>query len=120
MIELIFVIVIIGILAVIAIPTLSATRDDAQKVTEINSLANCINDIASSYTARGEEDNSSSFCSQVKCAIIDLGNLNDGNITVTLKDSSNGYPKFCNYVKIMAQKKNLGGEHSFSGVRTKP
>jgi len=120
MIELIFVIVILGILAIIAIPKLSATRDDALKVTDINSLANCLNDIASAYTSRGKEDNSSSFCSQVKCAIVNLGNLNDGNITVTLKDSSNGYPKFCDYVKITAQKKNLGGEHSFSGVRTKP
>ena len=120
MIELIFVIVIIGILAVIAIPKFSATRNDAQKVTEINSLANCLNDIASAYTARGEEDISSSSCSQVKCAVINLGNINDGNVTVTLKDSSDGYPNFCDYVKTMAQRKQLDGDHSFSGLRIKP
>ena len=119
MIELIFVIVIIGILAVIAIPKLSVTRYDAQKVVEINSLANCLNDIASAYTARGEENNSTSSCSQIKCAVIDLGNINDGNITVTLKDSNDGYPNFCDYSKTLAEKKQLDGNHSFSGLRTK-
>jgi len=36
MIELIFVIVIIGILAAVAIPKLAATRDDAKASTELN------------------------------------------------------------------------------------
>jgi general secretion pathway protein G len=53
MIELIFVIVIIGILAAVAIPKLAATRDDA-KITEI--IANtrtALGDLGSYYTSQG-------------------------------------------------------------------
>jgi len=119
MIELIFVIVIIGILAVIAIPKLMANRDDAKKVVELNNIANCIRDISSSYTSRGIEDNKTSACSRIECATFDLGNTKDGNITVTLKDSTNGYPKFCDYVKTSGQKKDFDGLHTFSGSKIK-
>ena len=53
MIELIFVIVIIGILAAIAIPKLAATREDAEKSVTCQNLAICIEDIGSAYTAAG-------------------------------------------------------------------
>jgi len=119
MIELIFVIVIIGILAVIAIPKLMASRDDAKKVVELNNISNCIQDIASSYTAREIEDNSTEACSIMKCATVTYGDLSDGNITITLKDSTNGYPKFCDYVKVSAQKKKLNGVHTFGGSKVK-
>ncbi len=120
MIELIFVIVIIGVLAVIAIPKLSATADDAKIVTELNSIVNCVQDIASSYTGSGKEDNNSANCNLVKCAVINLGNLNDGNVTINLKTSSDGYPRFCNFVKEKALKKDLNGTLSFGGVKVKP
>ncbi len=115
MIELIFVIVIIGILAVIAIPKLSATRDDAKIVTELNNITNCINDIASSYTATSQESNNSSSCKYIECATINLGDINDGNITVAIKDT----PTFCSYVKQKANKKKLEGNFSFSGINIK-
>ena len=51
MIELIFVIVIIGILAAVAIPKLSATRDDAKLSQEIANAKTCVNDAAAAYTA---------------------------------------------------------------------
>ena len=119
MIELIFVIVIIGILAVIAIPKLMATRDDAKMVVDVNNLTNCINDIASSYTSQKKENNNTQACKSVVCAKVDIGDLNDGNITVTLLDSSNGKPKFCNYAKEMSKRKNLEGNHSFGGTKLK-
>ncbi len=53
MIELIFVIVIIGILAAVAIPKLSATRDDAVAAALEANAKTCINDIVSAYTATG-------------------------------------------------------------------
>ena len=51
MIELIFVIVIIGILAAVAIPRLAATRDDAEISKAVNNLSTCINDAGSMATA---------------------------------------------------------------------
>ena len=53
MIELIFVIVIIGILAAIAMNKLSATRDDAKISQIIANTKTFINDAKSFYTAQG-------------------------------------------------------------------
>ncbi len=53
MIELIFVIVILGILAAVAIPKLAATRDDAKLSTARSNLSTCINDLGAKYTAKG-------------------------------------------------------------------
>jgi len=54
MIELIFVIVILGILASVAIPKLAATRDDAKQATAATSIANAVTEISSYYTATGD------------------------------------------------------------------
>lgn len=54
MIELIFVIVILGILAAVAVPKLTATRDDAEMVKLIANTKQVINDIHSYYTAHGD------------------------------------------------------------------
>ena len=53
MIELIFVIVILGILAAVAIPKLAATRDDAKDAKTCSNIATCVTDLAAEYTARG-------------------------------------------------------------------
>lgn len=53
MIELIFVIVILGILAAVAIPKLNATRDDAEIAKSMNNFATLINDLTSYYTSKG-------------------------------------------------------------------
>jgi general secretion pathway protein G len=53
MIELIFVIVIIGILAAVAIPRLAATRDDARVATSLAEMTNIVNEMSTYYTARG-------------------------------------------------------------------
>jgi len=54
MIELIFVIVIIGILAAVAIPKLAATRTDAKVSKMAANLATLISDAGSYYTSQGE------------------------------------------------------------------
>ncbi len=54
MIELIFVIVIIGILAAVAIPRLAATRDDAKVATSLSEVAMVIREMSNTYTAKGE------------------------------------------------------------------
>ncbi len=53
MIELIFVIVIIGILAAVAIPKLAATREDAKLSADIANAKTCVNDAGAAYTAVG-------------------------------------------------------------------
>ena len=53
MIELIFVIVIIGILAAVAIPKLAATRDDAKNAAECANIITCVTDLQTSYMATG-------------------------------------------------------------------
>ena len=54
MIELIFVIVILGILAAVALPKLAATRDDAKVAAAAADLAVVINDFGSYWTAKGK------------------------------------------------------------------
>jgi len=52
-VELIFVIVIIGILASVSIPKLAGTRDDASKSTLITNTKICINDLIAGYKGQG-------------------------------------------------------------------
>ncbi len=51
MIELIFVVVILGILAAVAIPKLAATRDDAAYSAAVANVKTCINDAVATYQA---------------------------------------------------------------------
>ena len=53
MIELIFVIVIIGILAAVAIPKLAANRNDATAAIVASSLATCVNEVGGAYIKDG-------------------------------------------------------------------
>jgi prepilin-type N-terminal cleavage/methylation domain-containing protein len=57
MIELVFVIVIIGLLAAIAIPKMMVTRDDAQTATLATQLKEGTKEIISYYTSQGGEVN---------------------------------------------------------------
>lgn len=53
MIELIFVIVILGILAAVAIPRLTATRDDAEVSAAATNIATLMSDINAYFTSQG-------------------------------------------------------------------
>jgi len=53
MIELIFVIVIIGILAAVAIPRLAATRDDAKVAACVADVTTFLKDVSAYYTSQG-------------------------------------------------------------------
>lgn len=57
MIELIFVIVILGILAAVAIPRLAATRDDAEISKGASNLATLMSDLSGYYTSQGTFEN---------------------------------------------------------------
>jgi len=54
MIELIFVIVIIGILAAVAIPKLAATRDDATATTCVHEIGGFMGTMTATYTKLGQ------------------------------------------------------------------
>jgi len=53
MIELVFVIVVLGILAAVAVPRLAATRDDAEAVAALSSFKTAIKNIRSSVATQG-------------------------------------------------------------------
>jgi len=55
MIELIFVIVIIGILAAVAVPRLAVTRDDAKIVKTVSNLKVLLDDAFSFYASQGDD-----------------------------------------------------------------
>ena len=57
MIELIFVIVILGILASVAIPRLAGTRTDAEVATTVANLRTIVSEVSSYYVAHGNFNN---------------------------------------------------------------
>jgi general secretion pathway protein G len=116
MIELIFVIVIIGILAAIAIPKLSATRDDAKLVTELQNLSTCVQDIGAEYTAKGTEGTAANItaCKALTCFAISGDGDTDGNITVTDADNITG--NYCGDAKTKAEDKKMYGSITFGGT----
>ena len=63
MIELIFVIVILGILAAVAIPRLNATRDDAKASALAINVVNGVQEIANYATSKGMTENNLSTMS---------------------------------------------------------
>jgi len=80
MIELIFVIVIIGILAAVAIPKLAATRDDAKNAKDVANVATCLNDVVAAYTAAGTAPAKSVSDA---CAAVSTVTLSGNEVTVT-------------------------------------
>ena len=76
MIELIFVIVILGVLASVAIPRLAATRDDAEVAKAATNLTTAVSDITAYYTAKGKfESNAQSDFSKITNALDKSGKL---------------------------------------------
>ena len=80
MIELIFVIVILGILAAVAIPKLAATRNDAYDATDCNNIVLCVMDIGAEYTSK----NSMTINSSLGCTVAQ--NSSENTIVFTLSD----------------------------------
>jgi len=111
MIELIFVIVIIGILAAVAIPKLAATRDDAKASTVLNNLSTCINDAGSSYTATGELNRNTTACNAV-AACFTVTN-DGGNLTIANVSTQEPY---CTSAQGAASKKGMVDTHVFAGT----
>ncbi len=120
MIELIFVIVIIGILAVIAIPRLNATRDDAKIATALQNVSTCLQDTGSAYTATGVENNNTAACKNLKCFTVDVNSTTDNNNTTNIDGNvtvgyNSGVGAWCNDAAGKAVTRSL-----LSGTSTSP
>lgn len=83
MIELIFVIVILGILAAVAIPRLAATRDDAKIAAEVTSASQALQNLGAEYTSQGGFTNYTVDMANemVQCFTFSGGGT-DGNVTI--------------------------------------
>jgi prepilin-type N-terminal cleavage/methylation domain-containing protein len=84
MIELVFVIVILGILASVAIPKLAATRDDAKIASKASEIQAAISEIPAFVTAQGEVKAPAEM-SQVLAQLV-----NQGKATVTTNSPITG------------------------------
>ena len=73
MIELIFVIVILGILAAVAIPKISATRDDAKVAKVSMSIMNGATEIASYAISNGRVEDDLSLMSNSIASLVSIG-----------------------------------------------
>ena len=108
MIELIFVIVIIGILAAVAIPKLTASRDDAKASKELNNLSVYLNDITTYYMATGDVSGNHTNV-ELYCF---TSNVTVENKTLSLSVSNGGNDDgefYCNKAQEAASKKGLSG-----------
>jgi prepilin-type N-terminal cleavage/methylation domain-containing protein len=110
MIELIFVIVIIGIISAIALPKFNATRDDAQVSTMIKNARIAVQDIGNYIAAVGItnigtskiEDASNIDFSGSGCANLDENTTNLVPSLLTLCDYSVSPPSSCIVIVISA------------------
>ena len=83
MIELIFVIVILGILAAVAIPKLMATRTDAKIAAVSQQIQSAISEIPAYVTAQGTVEDNLSKMSQVIESL-----ESQGQATITVADTT--------------------------------
>ena len=112
MIELIFVIVILGILAAVAIPRLAATRDDAEIAKAATNLSTIVSDLGAYYTSQAEWNNAG-IQSMTNVVVDGTGDtvelkaaskkcikvkLDTGNSTLTISNGTNATETICKSV----------------------
>ena len=100
MVELIFVIVIIGILASVAVPKLAATRDDAEHAKLMANTRICIDDLITGYKGQG---NTLAISDDPACASA----IADG-AAISYADDS---------VRVSGVDTSVDGDYVFKGTR---
>ena len=104
MIELIFVIVILGILAAVAIPRLAATRDDAEIVKAATNIQTLISDLGAYYTSQGKfATKTSSTSTGTSTTSVDIPAMTNVSNPIKVKTDN------CLEVKEPATATNLAG-----------
>jgi len=120
MIELIFVIVIIGILAAIAIPRLAATRDDAEISKAVDNLATCVKDAGAYATAQKAPTEANvtaipSCASVIEEAIFGI-EFDEDTKTLTVDANGTSDVSWADDARTLATTNKLTGEHKFGGT----
>ena len=96
MIELIFVIVILGILAAVAIPRLAATRDDAEISKAATNVSTLVNEINGYYQAQAQLPDAIEKITNIPVdrtgTSVDLKVKNKGCITFTVSNATAAIP----------------------------
>ncbi len=119
MIELIFVIVIIGILAAVAIPKLAATRDDAKIVSALASGKQALINLGAEFTSQAAYPNYTLADANSAADCFNFTDANvDGNVTVTAAGTCDNTVVRA-AVTAQATANGLIDVHSFGGVGVK-
>ncbi len=117
LLEVVFVVAIVGILASVAIPKIQASRDDAKMVAEITNLTTCINDVGNGYSATAvlfPSTASELGALYSSCKIVnDSGCFGLSGQETNLTVSALGSSDTCQKVILKATSKNLVGVHQF-------
>lgn len=90
MIELIFVIVILGVLAAVGLPKLAATRDDAFVSTIAQNIAICASEIALYATSHAKVESNFTLMSNAAKGLESSGKavISDSNMLVKISDGN--------------------------------
>ncbi len=114
MIELVFVIVILGILAAVAIPKLAATRDDANAAKAATNLATFVSDMGSTYTATGAmaATDSNVVLANDGCFKAAI----NGSVLKITSDGAKAASTACTRAITIARKNKNVGTHNFAGA----
>ena len=113
-IELIFIIVIIGILAATALSKLAATRDDAKLSVTVHNMAVCIKDAQAYYTTANKDYNETSHpnvCNRNKTECYDF-NYSVGGIDFNVTTNPTG-ANYCTDINDVGG--HLAGSYDFGG-----
>jgi type II secretory pathway pseudopilin PulG len=116
MIEVVFIISIVGILSAVALPKLLASRDDAKGVRLVHDLSVCITEAGTHYMMEGSFGNTTQpgatqtqSCERAdKC--FDFTE-NDSNGTLTVSNDSNATSKDCIEAQRIANQNYLSTTH---------
>ena len=114
MIELIFVIVILGILASVAIPRLAGTRTDAEIATTVANIRTLLSDLNSYYVVKGEFPQGSNGVKWSEITNVYLEQAVNGNgylmvggekcIEVSVSNRTDVLPAYITFIKYPTNK----------------
>lgn len=127
MIELVFVIVIIGIMAAVAVPKLAVTRTDAKISAEVANAKVTLNNLGAEFLTRDGFVRYTENDANNKVHCFTFSTENDGNVTIAMIANPNGEcpDGIYHHVKNLASKNNilnvdgLAKVYQFGGIKIK-